>query len=173
MDQQQQSRRYLRSQGDAPPNAVNNVDPDHVATSQSPLTPPPSEPPVPLSPVIDGLAPRSLQSEVGNGTSNSNPPPSIHDTPSSAINTAPQALVQGAHPPVPTVEFLMQQNQFLLSSLANMRDELRSFRQSQSREPTPAHPPSHRPHAPKLKRFVVLETSEEGRETGGARARGL
>ncbi|ODO10333.1 hypothetical protein I350_02562 [Cryptococcus amylolentus CBS 6273] len=97
----QQTRQNPRRHGDAPLD-----DPNHVVPSQSPLTPPPpSEPPVPISPVVDGVARGSLQSEVGNGTSQSNPPPSIHDTPLGDSHAVPQDLVHGAHSAAPTVEF--------------------------------------------------------------------
>ncbi|ODN81425.1 hypothetical protein L202_01857 [Cryptococcus amylolentus CBS 6039] len=97
----QQTRQNPRRHGDAPLD-----DPNHVVPSQSPLTPPPpSEPPVPISPVVDGVARGSLQSEVGNGTSQSNPPPSIHDIPLGDSHAVPQDLVHGAHSAAPTVEF--------------------------------------------------------------------
>ncbi|ODO01907.1 hypothetical protein L198_02636 [Cryptococcus wingfieldii CBS 7118] len=136
----QPTRRNLRSQGDAP--SQGSAPADH---SSSPLTPLlPSDPHVPL---VDGAAPHSLQSEVGNRTSQSDPPLSVHHTP----QTAPQDLVHGTHSAAPTVDFLMQQNRFLMSSMANMRDEIRSLRLSQSREATPVSPPPRHTHAPKLK----------------------
>ncbi|ODO06282.1 hypothetical protein L198_01514 [Cryptococcus wingfieldii CBS 7118] len=139
----QPTRRNLRSQGDAP--LQGSAPADH---SSSPLTPLlPSEPHVPTSPVVDGAAPHSLQSEVDNGTSQSDPPLSVDHTP----QTAPHDLVHGTHSSAPTVDFLMQQNRFLMSSMADMRDEMRSLHLSQSREATPVSPPPRRPHAPKLK----------------------
>ncbi|ODN78964.1 hypothetical protein L202_04479 [Cryptococcus amylolentus CBS 6039] len=126
----QPSRRNLRSQGDALLDG-----PADVVTNQ-----PQPTPTLPSGP--------SLQSEVDIRPSNFQPPPSIDDTPTSEHHiTTHQDLVHG---PAPTVGYLMHQNQSLLSSLAEMRDEMRSLRLSQSRDTTPVSPPS-RPHAPKLK----------------------
>ncbi|ODO06586.1 hypothetical protein I350_03942 [Cryptococcus amylolentus CBS 6273] len=125
----QPSRRNLRSQGDALLDG-----PADVVTNQ-----PQPTPTLPSGP---------LQSEVDIRPSNFQPPPSIDDTPTSEHHiTTHQDLVHG---PAPTVGYLMHQNQSLLSSLAEMRDEMRSLRLSQSRDTTPVSPPS-RPHAPKLK----------------------